>query len=180
MKWIAIIAVCLAVVLYGLNALNRAEVGLEQREDGLYYKSGAETAFTGDGLVYHPNGQKEQQGKIEAGKVIAEPFWSPDLMVACAKLAGAKLPPGVVLDGKDPLPVLTQNAKSPHASFYFQFRNHAALRQGHWKIVREKPTLPWQLFNLKDDLSESKNLAEEQPGQVEKLKATCADWEKSF
>jgi len=65
MKWIAIIAVCLAVFLYGLN---RSEVALEQREDGLYYKSGAETAFTGDGLVYHPNGQKEQQGKIEAGK----------------------------------------------------------------------------------------------------------------
>ncbi len=68
MKWIAIIAVCLAVVLYGLNALNRAEVGLEQREDGLYYKTGAETAFTGNGLVYHPNGEKAQEGKIEAGK----------------------------------------------------------------------------------------------------------------
>ena len=72
MKWIAIIAVCLAVVLYGLNALNRAEnraeVGLDQREDGLYYKTGAETAFTGDGLVYHPNGVKAQEGKIEAGK----------------------------------------------------------------------------------------------------------------
>jgi hypothetical protein len=68
MKWIAIIAVCLAVVLYGFNALNRAEVRVDQREDGLYYKTGAETAFTGDGLVYHPNGEKEQEGKIEAGK----------------------------------------------------------------------------------------------------------------
>ena len=72
MKWIAIIAVCLAVLLYGLNGLNRAEnppeVGLEQREDGLYYKAGAETAFTGDGLVYHSNKQKAQEGEIENGK----------------------------------------------------------------------------------------------------------------
>ena len=68
MKWIAIIAVCLAVLLYGLNALNRTEIGLEQREDGLYYKAGAETAFTGDGMVYHPNKQKAQEGKIENGK----------------------------------------------------------------------------------------------------------------
>ena len=72
MKWIAIIAVCLAVLLYGLNALNRAEnppeVGLEQREDGLYYKADAETAFTGDGLVYHSNKQKAQEGKIDNGK----------------------------------------------------------------------------------------------------------------
>ena len=60
MKWIAIIAVCLAVVLYGLN---RSEVGLEQREDGLYYKTGAETAFTGDGLGYHPNKRKGSRGQ---------------------------------------------------------------------------------------------------------------------
>ena len=60
MKWFAIIAVCLAVGLYGLNVLNREEVVLEQREDGLYYKVHAETTFTGDGLVYHPGGQKMQ------------------------------------------------------------------------------------------------------------------------
>ena len=118
--------------------------------------------------------------KIKAGSVIDEPFWSPDLMVACAKLADAKLPRGVVLDGKNPLSLLTQNAKSPHASFYFQFRNHAALRQGHWKIVREKPTLPWQLFDLKSDLGESKNLAKDFPGQLEKLKSVFAAWRKSF
>ena len=119
-------------------------------------------------------------GKIKAGAVIDEPFWSPDLMVACAELAGAKLPSSVVLDGKSPLPMLTQNVKSPHTSFFFQFRNHAALRQGDWKIVREKPTLPWQLFDLKSDLGESKNLAREQPGQLEKLKATFVAWRKSF
>ncbi len=67
MKWIAIIAVSLAVVLY---ALNRTEIGLEQREDGLYYKTRAKTAFTGDGLVYHSNGEKAQEGKIESGKQI--------------------------------------------------------------------------------------------------------------
>ena len=83
MKWIAIIAVSLAVVLYGLNALNRAEVGLEQREDGLYYKTGAETAFTGDGLVYHPNGEKAQEGKIEAGKQTG-PGWRARALPACA------------------------------------------------------------------------------------------------
>ena len=79
MKWIAIIAVCLAVVLYGLNALNRAEVGLEQREDGLYYKTGAETVFTGDGLVDHTNGEKAQEGKIEAGKQTGPwKIWHPN------------------------------------------------------------------------------------------------------
>ena len=79
MKWIAIIAVCLAVLLYGLNTLNRTEIGLEQREDGLYYKTGAKEAFTGDGLVYHSNKQKAQEGKIENGKPTGPwKLWHPN------------------------------------------------------------------------------------------------------
>lgn len=119
-------------------------------------------------------------GKIKAGTVIAEPFWSPDLMVACAKLAEAKLPENIVFDGKDPLPLLTQTAKSPHETFYFNYRNHAALRQGDWKIVRERPDHPWQLFNLKEDLSESINLAKQRPKELDKLKASFTAWEKTF
>ena len=67
MKWIAIIALCLAV---GLYVFNRAEVGLEQRDDGLYYKARAGTAFTGNVVVYHSNRQKAQEGEIEKGKPV--------------------------------------------------------------------------------------------------------------
>ncbi|MDP7051971.1 MAG: sulfatase-like hydrolase/transferase [Verrucomicrobiota bacterium] len=118
--------------------------------------------------------------KIKAGTVIAEPFWSPDLMVACARLAKAKLPENIVLDGKNPLPLLTEGATSSHETFYFNYRNHVALRQGNWKIVREKPNRLWQLFNLKDDLSESRNQAKERPDRLKKLKASFAAWEKTF
>ncbi len=119
-------------------------------------------------------------GKIKAGSIIDEPFWSPDLLTACAKLANAKLPDKVVFDGIDPLPLLTGNAKSPHESLFFTFRSHAALRKGDWKIVREKPNQPWQLFNLKDDLSESTNLAGQQPDRLKELTTLFADWQKSF
>ncbi len=76
MKWIAIIAVCLAVLLY---IFQRSEVGLEQREDGLYYRADAETAFTGDGMVYHPNKQKAQEGELENGKPTGPwKIWHPN------------------------------------------------------------------------------------------------------
>jgi arylsulfatase len=86
----------------------------------------------------------------------------------------------VVYDGKNLVPVLTSGAKSPHKSFFFQFRTHAALRQGDWKIVREKPTEAWQLFNLKSDVGETENLAKKNPQRVRELQETFADWEKSF
>ncbi|APZ94092.1 sulfatase-like hydrolase/transferase [Fuerstiella marisgermanici] len=118
-------------------------------------------------------------GRIKAGSVLAEPLWSPDVLVACAKLAGKPLPDDVVLDGRDPLPVLTEGAKSPHKSFFFAYRKHAALRSGDWKIVREKPSQPWQLFNLKSDLSESNNLASANPERVADLASTFEAWQTS-
>jgi arylsulfatase A-like enzyme len=111
-------------------------------------------------------------GKIKAGSVIDIPLWSPDLFIACAKLTGAELPEGLVLDGMDPLPVLLgKTSKSPHKSFFFQYEKHAALRKGDWKIVRTDPGQPWQLYNLKEDISENKNIAAENPRIVEELNA---------
>jgi arylsulfatase A len=112
-------------------------------------------------------------GKIKANSIIETPLWSPDILVASAMLAKAELPTDRVLDGKDPLPVLTGKTRvSPHETFFFQFEEHAALRWGDWKIVRTKFNQPWQLFNLEDDFIESQDKASERPDLVEKLKET--------
>lgn len=109
-------------------------------------------------------------GKIDANSVIKTRLWSPDLFVASARLAGAGLPQDRFIDGKDPLPVLTgQTIVSPHATLFFQFRNHAALIWGDYKIVRENSEESWQLFNLQEDISEASNVASERPDLVEKL-----------
>lgn len=115
-------------------------------------------------------------GRIKAGSVIAEPFWSPDILVACATLSGITLPKHIVFDGKNPLPLLTGGARSPHESFYFEYRQHAALRKGNWKIVRERPDQAWQLFHLQDDEPESRNLARDHPGKVNELQDAFNTW----
>lgn len=115
-------------------------------------------------------------GKIDAGSVIAEPLWSPDLMIACASLADALLPENTTLDGTDPLKVLTGETTAPKRSLYFQFRNHAALRRGPWKIVRENPRDAWQLFQLKDDPGEIKNLADAHPERIQEMAQIFSNW----
>ncbi len=119
-------------------------------------------------------------GKIAAGSVIDEAFWSPDLLVTAAAITAAALPKDIVFDGKDVTDVLRGGARSPHESFYFSFRSHSAVRKGDWKIVREKPNQPWQLFNLATDISESKNLAREHPDKVAELISTFDTWTESF
>jgi arylsulfatase A len=118
--------------------------------------------------------------RIEAGSVIDEPFWSPDLLPACATLAGVDLPANVIYDGRDPLPLLTRKARSPHASLFFEYRSHAALRMGDWKIVREKPTQTWQLFNLANGPSESHNLADTQSKKQDELVSEFSRWQTSL
>lgn len=119
-------------------------------------------------------------GRIKAGSVIAEPFWSPDLVLACAKLSGASLPQTIEFDGRDPLPLLTTGKPSPHRSFYFEYRGHAALRMGDWKLVRERSDRPWQLFNLEEDEEESENLATIEPKRLQKLEAEIRNWKTTL
>jgi arylsulfatase A-like enzyme len=119
-------------------------------------------------------------GKIPAGSIVSQPLWSPDLLIACASLAGAQLPEDRVYDGENPLPVLTAGAPSPHESFFFAYRSHTAVRKGRWKIVREKPTQPWRLFDLAEDIGETSDLAGKLPDRVAELKTTLAEWQRSF
>ncbi len=102
-------------------------------------------------------------GHTTPGSVIAEPCWSPDLLVTAAMLAGVPLPEDRVYDGRNVLPLLTDHASSPHQSLFFAYRKHAALRKGPWKIVRETPDQPWQLYNLAEDISERHDRANNQP-----------------
>jgi len=117
-------------------------------------------------------------GHIKPGSVLGQPCWSPDLLIAAVKLAGAKMPADRTYDGKNPLRILTDNESSPHHSFYFEYRTHAALRRHQWKIVREQPDQAWKLFDLSRDISESQNLAAQQSVIVGKL-AGEFQWKKT-
>lgn len=119
-------------------------------------------------------------GKIEAGSVIEEPCWSPDILATCADIAGSELPDDRVFDGLSLVPVLEEGATSGHGSFYYEFRSHAALRKGDWKIVREKPDDPWKLFDLDQDPGERDDLASKEPGIVADLQSEFERWRKTF
>ncbi len=117
-------------------------------------------------------------GNIPPGHVVDQPLWSPDLFVACARLAAVQWPADLTLDGRNPLPLLTgEAARSPHGSLFFKYRRHAALRMGTHKIVRTQPTGKWMLFNLADDVSEQVDLAEAEPDRLERLAAEFTRWE---
>ncbi len=128
-------------------------------------------------------------GKIPAGKETPAIASTLDLLPTIAAFTGAELPK-LKIDGHDLSPLLQgKTEQSPTQAFYYYYGGQLqAVRVGDWKLhvphgwrrVVEKgkdgqpgpvdhPKIELSLFNLKDDIGESNNLADKHPEIVEQL-----------
>lgn len=106
-----------------------------------------------------------------------------DFYATCADIAGAEVAPTGGVDSVSFLPTLKGEAeKERSAIIMHSIKGVFAIRKGDWKLCLcsgsggwSKPTVgakgepKWQLFNLADDLGETKNLYTEHPEKVEEL-----------
>ncbi|MEW6236584.1 MAG: sulfatase-like hydrolase/transferase [Candidatus Omnitrophota bacterium] len=154
------------------------------------YHGGRAYPFKGCKGGLHEGGIREPAivhwpGVIPSGQVIDEVGATMDVFPTVLKLAGGELPTDRPIDGKDIFPMITQKAKSPHEEIFWGLGEQRAVRAGDWKLLlngkldfEEKSESPVLLYNLKDDPGETKDLKEQHPDLVEKLKQRIAFWEK--
>ena len=132
-------------------------------------------------------------GNVPAGTATDEITGMIDVLPTFAALAGADLPKAK-LDGGDVSPILLgkAGAKSPHADLFYFYSGLTlqAVRSGAWKLhisaadkrapAKGKAAKAKQqaandgkpqLYNLADDIGESKNVAADRPEIVAKLQA---------
>ena len=111
------------------------------------------------------------RARSPAGKTYEHPIIQLDILPTALAAAGAKVDPAWKLDGVNLLPYLTgEAAGQPHETLYWRFGEQWAIRHGDWKLVvanggSGKP----ELYNLADDIGESKDLAAPQPEKVKEL-----------
>lgn len=97
--------------------------------------------------------------------------WFPTIMGA----TGVALPPDRRIDGMDLKPALTGGTLGRDSLFWhFPHYRHAPgpysiIREGDWKLIRWWVGPAYSLFNLKDDLSEARDLAAEMPEKVQAM-----------
>jgi arylsulfatase A-like enzyme len=106
-------------------------------------------------------------GRVPAGTETDAVAGMIDVLPTLAKLSGAALPAGRVLDGRDLWPVLTGDARGHDAFYYYKGLKLEAVRGGAWKLHLAKG----ELYDLSGDPGESKNLAAEKPDEVRRLQA---------
>ncbi len=109
-------------------------------------------------------------GKIKAGSTCDDTICLNDLMATCADIVGAKLPDNAAEDSVSILPDLLGTAKGPvrEATIHQAPNRDIALRKGPWKLIFLKGG-GCELYNLQNDLSETKNVAEANPEVVATL-----------
>jgi len=114
--------------------------------------------------------------RIKPGSASDEITSAMDLLPTLCELTGTKAPTDRVLDGKDISHIWLdpENGKTPHEVYPYYFRNVLeAVRVGPWKLHlrrREPEKMEvCELYNLDDDLGETKNLADHMPEKVKEM-----------
>ncbi|MCL4782693.1 MAG: arylsulfatase [Bryobacterales bacterium] len=116
-------------------------------------------------------------GKIRAGATSDLPWGFQDVLPTLADMAGTRgFPPDI--DGRSVLPTLLGKTQDPNVPLYWeQVSRHGldqAVRIGEWKGMRHALDAPLELYNLKDDVGETRNVAAAHPEIVAKMEAFLA------
>ena len=89
------------------------------------------------------------------------------------------MPPAEVkLDGFDMLPILQGKKKSPREEMFWERRSDRAARVGNYKWLESAKGTG--LFDLENDVGETKDLSKEKPDVLARVKARFAAWKKEM
>lgn len=130
-------------------------------------------------------------GRVRAGAICAEPLHIVDLFPTLVGLAGGSTAGSKPLDGKDAWATISTGAPSPHEEILLNAnQNTAALRVGDWKLVHHrqprrklrngKELGGFQLFDLRADPGETKDLSAVEPERLTDLKRRVARYRKEM
>ena len=137
-------------------------------------------------------------GRVAAGTVIATPVHGIDLAPTFFDAAGVELPEAHILDGVSLLPLLQGKppgslaSRSLHQYMPFYDLNWgltpcASIRRGDFKLIeffgdrfdagnQYRPGNRIELYNLRDDIGESRNLAQADPHRTDQLRRRLHQW----
>jgi len=124
-------------------------------------------------------------GVVKPGAISREPVTSVDYLPTICELAGVKPSADRQIDGLSLVDHLKSNgtAKLGRDAIFWHFPHYrdeivpySIVRNGCWKLIRRYEGNTFELFNLEDDISETKNLSKKMAEKVEQLNARLSAW----
>lgn len=131
-------------------------------------------------------------GVVPAG-VSSAPVIGVDLLPTLAELAGATPPTDQPLDGVSLASCWKSGGQTvPERDLFWHFPGYlgagkntfrttprGAIRSGDWKLLESFEDDSVELYNLRDDLSQTTNLAQREPEKTAELKGRLSAWRES-
>lgn len=129
--------------------------------------------------------------QVNPNRTNSTPVISVDYMPTLIGLAKLKVDKKVLrdIDGIDIKPILTnKKAKLKRKSIFWHYPHYhtegatpySAVRNGDWKLIHTIETNSYELYNLKNDISETKNLIVSEQVVFAKLKKELESWKKKM
>jgi arylsulfatase A-like enzyme len=127
-------------------------------------------------------------GHVKPG-IYEQPVIQLDLHATALAAAGVEAKPEWKLEGVDLIPFVSgQKSGAPHDALYWRFGQQMAIRSGDFKLVRydlnadtltgqrNQGVTDFKLYNLREDIGESKDLAPAMPEKVKELQDKWNAW----
>ena len=125
-------------------------------------------------------------GVVKPGTVCKELVISVDYFPTVCQAAGVAGPKDRDIDGKSLMPLLKHTGSLKRDALYWHFPHYRSkdivpysiIRSGNWKLIKRYEGKKFELFNLKNDLSEKNDLSAKRPGKVRELNRKLVAWLK--
>jgi arylsulfatase A-like enzyme len=123
---------------------------------------------------------------IPAGSKFDAPVISTDLYPTFLELAGLALRPKQHVDGLSVAPLFRGKAKLDRDALYWHYPHYgnqggfpgSAMRAGDWKLIQRAEENAYELYNLRNDPSETKNLSQQEARRTKRLAARLKEWQQ--
>jgi len=133
-------------------------------------------------------------GKVKPGTRCDIPVISIDFYPTFLEIAGISKPIDLILDGENILPLFKGGEELSEREIFWHFPAYlqasenflpgliwrttpvSVIRKGDWKLLEFFEDGHLELYNLKNDISETNNLAEQMPGKAKSLHKKLLKW----
>ncbi|MGE5609688.1 MAG: sulfatase [Bacillota bacterium] len=161
--------------------------GLSVREGGWQPTSNAPLR-AGKGFLYEGGVRVpwivRWPGVVRRGSVCNEPVCSIDVLPTILEATGVQRPAGGIVDGCSIIPLLRGRSRLNRIALYWHYPHYSnqggrpggAVRCGDYKLIEWYENGAMELYNLREDLGERRNLVGSMTEKAEELRGMLRQW----
>lgn len=124
-------------------------------------------------------------GKTSPGSLSNEPVVGMDVYPTMLEATGLNLKPYQHVDGESLVPILTGSGGLKRDAIYWHYPHYnqhpsafpsGVIRAGDWKLIEAFETGKLSLYNLANDIGETKDLSDREPARLAELHGMLKAW----